>query len=81
MLTEVEKWRIINDSETFDQLKDNIKRLADEDGSIMGRIRPFLAEKQINNVDIVKAGYPANILTRSYGIRQQAIYLLYYHAD
>jgi hypothetical protein len=77
-MTELEKYEAVNKTETVEELQNVILSLADEQGMVMGRTRPFHAAQQAKNLEIVMEGYPANLLTRSYGIRQQALYIAYY---
>ena len=47
---------------------------------IQGRTRKFSAGKMAGYVaSVVKEQVPANLLTREFGIRQQALYLAYYN--
>ena len=73
---EVLKWSLVNAAESFDELKKAIATVAEE-GIIEGRSRTFMAERQIKAVDLIMNGYPYNLLTRSYGIRQQMMYLMH----
>ena len=75
-LTELERYETVNACETADDLSKAILSMADANGMIQGRSRSFVASKM--------AGYPAaviagectpNVLTRMYGIRQQALYI------
>ena len=75
-MTELQKWQEVNQCETESQLADLISKFADEEGMIQGRERKFKASKMIIGLngfmlDIMSA----NVLTREFGIRQQAIYL------
>lgn len=68
---------LVNSVETFDKLKDTILLIGSmNNGVIPGSVRDFDATKMANNVDKIRTGkYSYNGLTRSFGIRQQAIYL------
>lgn len=70
----------VNAAEDFKQLAEAIRNIA-EDGQIRGRTRFFDAEKMAaaceNFPTYMDMGRP-NVLTREYGIRQQAMYLDYY---
>lgn len=80
-MTELEKYELINGCETIKELEEAILKIADV-GYIKGRTRNWDAEKQSKYVYTVVQGIePANRLTRSYGIRQQALYLQHYKAD
>lgn len=75
-MTELEKWQAVNQCENQAQLADLIAKFADEDGMIQGRERKFDASKMIIGLSYFMVDQmPANVLTREYGIRQQAIYL------
>lgn len=76
---ELEKFQIINKCETTEELKNAIVKISDKNGYIQGRFYSFDAYKMKDRVDLViDKNYPANYLTRSYGIRQQALYIKYY---
>jgi hypothetical protein len=75
-MTELEKWQLVNQCETQSQLAFAINKFADPDGMIQGRERKFDAAKMIIGLKYFFTDeMPANVLTREYGIRQQAIYL------
>lgn len=77
-MSELEKYQLVNSCETSDELASAILQLADESGEIMGRHRPFSAEKMASYVPIViNQGANPNLLTREFGIRQQALYITY----
>jgi hypothetical protein len=67
----------VNSAETLDHLARIIENLADEDGYITGRSNKFSA-KSMAKVCRDYEAYPKNSLTREFGIRQQAMYILYY---
>jgi hypothetical protein len=77
---ELAKYTDVNSCETSEDLYATILSFADDDGMIQGRTRKFVALSMANNLqaymndDLV----PPNVLTREYGIRQQAMYLKYY---
>jgi hypothetical protein len=80
-MEELTKWELVNKCETTEQLKEAILTLSKE-GQIQGMSRAFDAEKMASYVDGVVEGYlPPRSLTRNYGIRQQALYLMYYTAE
>jgi len=67
----------VNQCETLEELALIIESLADSDGMIQGRTRKFKAFKMA----FACRNYGAmqkNSLTREFGIRQQAMYLLHY---
>ena len=75
-MTELEKWELVNRCGTQAQLADAITKFADAEGMIQGRDRKFDASKMIIGLTYFFIDeMPANVLTREYGIRQQAIYL------
>lgn len=78
-MTEEEKFLLVNKCETPEELEAAIIALADETGHIWGKKHQFNAKTMASTVKPVIAGtIPPNFLTRSYGIRQQALYLRYY---
>ena len=75
-MTELEKWQLVNQCETPLELENAIAKFADSEGMIQGRQRKFDAGKMIIGLNYFMTDeMPANVLTREYGIRQQAIYL------
>jgi hypothetical protein len=75
-MTELQKYELVNQCETQAQLSDVITKFADSEGMIQGRQRKFDAGKMIIGLNYFMTDeMPANVLTREYGIRQQAIYL------
>lgn len=76
-MEDLEKWQAVNACETLEDLAKVIESFSDENGDIQGRNKKFSANKMAlcckNYFDI-----PKNTLTREFGIRQQAIYILYY---
>jgi len=80
-MTELERlhhYDAVNACETLDELANVIGSIADEDGKIQGNTRKFDARIMAHNVKSPLLINNMNLLTRSYGIRQQAIYILYY---
>ena len=78
-MTELEKYELVNKCETVEELAKAI--LVVSGGiEIEGRSRKFDAEKMSKAVNlVVNYSAPANILTRQYDIRQQALYIQYYN--
>jgi len=75
-MTELQKWQAVNRCENGKALHDLIIQFADEDGMIQGRERKFSATQMAHHVhDVMQNEYPNNLLTREFGIRQQALYL------
>jgi len=77
-MTDLEKYNIVNKCETFEELALVIESFADKSGHIQGRTKMFDAKDMANNCRNFSMGYP-NILTREFGIRQQAMYISYYN--
>ena len=78
-MTDLEKFQLINACETAVELTHAVRRLADpETGMIKGRVKEFDSQRMAGYVTfVVNEGAPANLLTREFGIRQQALYLRY----
>jgi len=78
-MTDLEKFQLINACETAEELTHAVRRLADpETGKIKGRVKEFDSQRMAGYVTfVVNEGAPANLLTREFGIRQQALYLRY----
>ena len=75
-MTELEKWQQVNQCESSLGLALIINLLADKEGMIQGRERKFDASRMATGLQFfMEDEVPANVLTREYGIRQQAIYL------
>ena len=76
-MTKLQKYELVNGCETLDELAKAIEIIADKKGMIQGRNRKFDAKKmaeccrQYSKID-------HNFLTREFGIRQQALYILFY---
>jgi hypothetical protein len=79
-MTDLEKFQLVNSCETAEDLVSAIKQIADpETGKIQGRVKEFSAKKMAGYVIlVVNQELPAELLTREFGIRQQALYLRYY---
>lgn len=76
MKSELEKYEAVNRCETLEELA-NVIRGFGVDGMIQGRTKVFKAEKMALYCEEFDAGIH-NLLTREYGIRQQAMYILFY---
>lgn len=77
--TELWKYQLINEADSIKQLQLAIAKIADEDGYIQGRSYKWDALEQSGHVaNCINGIVPFNMLTRSYGIRQQALYLEHY---
>jgi hypothetical protein len=79
-MTELEKFQLVNACETCEALEQAIILIGeDNNGQVMGRTRPFDAARSAQMVKpIVHENLLPNYLTRSFGIRQQALYLRFY---
>lgn len=92
-MTELEIYQKVNNSETLEELADAIDSIADENGRIKGRyndfdakgmsfqcrnLRKVLRDSVLTDSDLREYIMFFNTLTRNYGIRQQAIYILTY---
>jgi hypothetical protein len=75
----LKKYEMVNACETAEDLANAIKQIANpETGLIQGRNREFDSTRMAGYVSLViHEGAPANLLTREFGIRQQALYLKY----
>jgi len=75
-MTELQTWQLVNQAEDKTQLEFIINKLADTEGMIQGRTRKFDANKMVIGLNLfMKDEAPSTVLTREFGIRQQAIYL------
>jgi len=81
MVEELERYSLVNKCETIEELYKVILSFADEQGEICGRDRYFNAQKMADNAlkyyndNSSNEIYPPNLLTRNWGIRQQAMYI------
>ncbi len=77
-MTELEKFQLINQCETVEELADAILKISGGI-EIKGRFISFDAEKMSKRVaQVVNEDLIPNVLTRQYGIRQQALYIKFY---
>ncbi len=75
-MTDLEKYQAVNACETYDELADVIHQIAD--GTVMGgRSRNFDAGAMASYCKNFDNILP-NLLTRMWGIRQQALYIQWY---
>ena len=70
-----EKYDAVAECETLEELSKVILSLADTDGMIQGKTRKFNAKKMAHACMAIGIITP-NALTRAFGIRQQALYIL-----
>lgn len=79
MLTELEKYELINKCENVTELEDAIITIGGTNNTIVGREKQFKADYMASFVRcIVNDTCDPRYLTRAYGIRQQALYLKHY---
>lgn len=76
-MTELEKYEAVNSCETLEELSEAILSLGDARGFIEGRAKLFSAERMASQCLRYK-NLPKEMLTRKYGIRQQAMYILHH---
>lgn len=78
-MTHLDKFEMVNLCETTEELTNALRSIADQEtGIIKGRLREFDAQRMAGYVSLViHEAAPANLLTREFGIRQQALYLRY----
>ena len=72
-------WTRVNASKTLEELAEVIESAADEEGMIEGRRRKFSAKKMADfcrQLGTPENDVPFTTLTRNYGIRQQALYIV-----
>lgn len=75
-MTDLEKYKAVNKSSTLKELADVLRSFA-VDGMIQGRTRQFNAEKMAKHCESYHLA-KHNVLTREFGIRQQAMMLFFY---
>ena len=78
---ELYKYQLVNRCQTIEALENAIMAIGSENsGMIRGRTRIFSAKIMSSYVrGVVFLALPANLLTRNYGIRQQALYLSFFY--
>lgn len=76
-MSDLEKYQKVNKCNSLNELANVIESIADIDGYIKGRRNNFNAKVM---ADICRRYTTCehNMLTREYGIRQQALYILFY---
>lgn len=80
-MTDLEKYQKVNACETAEELEECILSFA-EDNTIQGRSRSFNAIIMATNLDkFMKDKQPPEVLTRMWGIRQQAMYIKHYESQ
>lgn len=77
-MEELEKFQLVNKCSTIEELAEAIRTIANGP-VISGKTDVFDSEKMASRVKgVVENNISPNVLTRMYGIRQQALYLRYY---
>lgn len=79
-MDKLEKYEAVNKCETLQELANVIESFADLDGYIQGRQKRFSAKSMAFNCRNYNQ-YQPNVLTREFGIRQQALYILFYNGE
>ena len=77
-MTREEKYDKVNQTTTLDQLAEVIESFGDENQMIQGRTRVFSAIKMAQYCRNFTIAMP-ELLTREFGIRQQAMLISYYN--
>lgn len=81
-MEDISKYKLINSCENFSELAIAIPQLGNVNNEIKGKNRYFSVENQLKGLELIRNNpdelYYLSGLTRNYGIRQQAIYLLRY---
>lgn len=78
-MTELEKYELVNNCEYPKELEEAIITIGSDINIIHGKTRAFDSVKMASYVEgVIFNQFNPALLTRSYGIRQQALYLKYY---
>ena len=78
---ELARFKAVQNCQTYEDLATAIESFADDNGEIQGSKRPFNAVRMANYCRDFNKYYDSNqvdLLTRTYGIRQQALYIRHY---
>lgn len=74
-MEDLERYQKINSTETREELFQTIADIADENGNVCG----LPVESLIINVNqYFKGMAPADVIPKEFGVRQQAMYLMFY---
>lgn len=76
-MTSLEKYEAVNQAASLVDLAEVIRSFAEEDGKVQGRSKRFDAEDMATKCETYINAYH-NVLTREFGIRQQAMMLSFY---
>ena len=78
-MKDIEKYDLVNKCETAEELESAVLMLTDEFGDIQGRVSKFDGKRMATRIsEVVKGNVYPNVLTRVFGIRQQALYIKHY---
>lgn len=81
-LDELGKYQAVNRCESASELEIAMRLISDDSLTIKGLTKTFDLKKSIwymyKFIDDENGVVPPNVLTRAYGIRQQAMYIKYY---
>jgi len=77
-MTELGKYEMVNNAETLKELAKAIRFVTDSDGKIQGRSKVWDADTMAKYCETLTPE-TFYMLTRNFGIRQQAIMLYYYY--
>jgi hypothetical protein len=76
-MNDLQKFQAVNKTKTLQELADVIRSFADEDGMVQDRTKKFDAEQMAKACENYNLFYH-NALTKEFGIRQQALMIVFY---
>lgn len=76
-MTDLERYELVNMCESLGELSNAVMIISDSNNEIRGRNQTFKADVVARNCRDFSAVHP-ELLTRSFGIRQQAMYINHY---
>ncbi len=79
-MTREEKYDAVNQCKSFKELAQVIRSFADSERMIQGKTRKFPADEMASACEMF-SNLPNNVLTREFGIRQQAMMIEYYYEN
>lgn len=81
-MEELEIYKAVTRADTLEDLQNVIIALTDSEGLIQGRTRKFNASQMSHNmakfINDESCTILPNVITREYGLRQQAMYIKFY---
>lgn len=83
-MEDLEKYQRVNKCETLKELANVIREFGGDVKMIQGRKKIFDSDKMAKACENLRVDLntrSANILTREFGIRQQALYIAYYEGN